>query len=128
VPGSSRLRESLRWDFPERGTRVVCLETCGLAIELIEDRNWHPVDRPGPPRHTIAQGVCQIRSNVPDSEAVIEHLKAGPGISIAWDLVVFGDSGFAAFCTRDNAAYRASWQSAADKSGAPAAPEPNNPP
>jgi catechol 2,3-dioxygenase-like lactoylglutathione lyase family enzyme len=94
-------REVLRRDFPEYGTRIVFLETNNVVIELIEDQQWKPVDRPNPPQHTTVQGVSQIRFNVKDIQGVVDRVKCHPEIRIAWDLVIVDDIGFKEFFIRD---------------------------
>lgn len=93
--------EVLRREFPEFGTRIVFLETNGVRIELIEDKNWQPIDRPNPPQHTTVQGVSQITFKVDDIQSVIAKVKSRP-IQIAWDLIVVKDIGFKEFFIRDN--------------------------
>lgn len=93
--------EVLRREFPEFGTRIVFIETNGVRIELIEDKNWHRVDRPDPPQHTSIQGVSQITFKVDDIQTAIARVKSRP-IKIAWDLVVVKDIGFKEFFIRDN--------------------------
>jgi predicted enzyme related to lactoylglutathione lyase len=93
--------EVLRREFPEFGTRIVFIETNGVRIELIEDKNWHPINRPDPPQHTSIQGVSQITFKVDDIQTAIARVKSRP-IKIAWDLVIVKDIGFKEFFIRDN--------------------------
>ncbi|HET6518433.1 MAG TPA: VOC family protein [Geminicoccaceae bacterium] len=90
-----------RRDFPEYSTRIVFLEVNGVRIELIEDKNWRPIDRPDPPRHTTVQGVSQIAFRVDDIDAVVQRVKGRP-IRVAWDLITVDDLRMKEFFIRDN--------------------------
>jgi len=88
-------------DFPEYGSRVGYLEANGVRIELVEDKQRRPSERPDPPNHTALQGISQLTFYIDDLDAIVEQVKRRP-IKVAFGPVVVTDLGLKAFFIRDN--------------------------